>query len=64
MTEKLKSRKFIVWVTATIFMLAFIVLTFVLKGSNTVESFLPWWGIISIGYIGGNVAQDFTRRKE
>lgn len=60
MTDKLTSRKFIVWITATVFLAGALVLAFVTRDSALVLSFTPWWGGISMAYIGANVAQKFT----
>lgn len=57
---KMKSRKFIVWVVATIFELAFIVIGLTLGKTELAQDFIVWWGSISLVYIGGNVAQKFA----
>lgn len=61
MTEsKLNSRKFIVWIAATIFELASLVYAFAAKDSSIAQQFTSWWGWISALYIGANVAQKFS----
>lgn len=58
--KKYMSRKFIVWIAATLFVVAAFVLSFVLKNERILEIFAPYWGGVSMLYIGGNVAQDFA----
>ena len=58
--EKFLSRKFIVWLAATIF----IVLSFVFKETEVLNNLIPWWGSISLVFIGANVAQDFAKAKK
>ena len=58
--EKFLSRKFIVWIIATIF----VVLAFVFKQQDVINNFIPWWGSISLVFIGANVAQDFAEAKK
>lgn len=58
--KKMKSRKFIVWVVATIFELAFILIGLILGKTDLAQDFIVWWGSISLVYIGGNVAQKFA----
>lgn len=58
--KKMKSRKFIVWIVATIFELAFCALGFATKDTSLAQDFIVWWGSISLVYIGGNVAQKFA----
>ena len=63
MNNKLKSRKFIVWLVATIFLLLSFVCYFVIKDStitDVMKIFAEGWCWISAIYIGGNVAQKFT----
>lgn len=61
--NKLHSRKFIVWLVATVFMLASIIASIIIKNADVATSFSSWWGLISVCYIGGNVAQDFIFNK-
>lgn len=58
--KKMKSRKFIVWIVATIFELFFIGIGLVLGKTELAQDFIVWWGSISLVYIGGNVAQKFA----
>lgn len=58
--KKLESRKFIVWVTATVFMAGALSFSFVAKNSELALAALPWWGGISMIYIGANAAQKFV----
>lgn len=58
--KKMKSRKFIVWIVATLFELAFIVIGLTLGKTELAQDFIVWWGSISLVYIGGNVAQKFA----
>lgn len=58
--KKMKSRKFIVWIVATIFELAFIMIGLSLGKTELAQDFIVWWGSISLVYIGGNVAQKFA----
>lgn len=63
MTEsKFKSRKFIVWIVATLIMVACCVISFITKDTSIVNSFTSIWGGISMIYIGGNVVQDFANK--
>lgn len=59
--KKLSSRKFIVWLTATVFELIALVAGFFTKDFTLAQEFIPWWGGISMLYIGGNVAQKFVK---
>lgn len=63
-TNKFTSRKFIVWIVATLIMVACCVMGFITKETNIVTSFTSIWGGISMFYIGGNVIQDFTKKNE
>lgn len=58
--NKFLSRKFIVWLTATIF----VILAFIFKQAEVVNNLIPWWGSISLVFIGANVAQDFAAAKK
>lgn len=58
--NKFLSRKFIVWFTAT----AFVILAFILKQAEVANTLIPWWGAISLVFIGANVAQDFAEPKK
>lgn len=58
--KKFTSRKFIVWVVATILFVAILALGFFLGETKIAEDFVSFWGGISMLYIGGNVAQDFA----
>lgn len=62
--SKIRSRKFIVWIAATFFEAASLVLCFVTKDTTLAQQFTPWWGGISMAYIGGNVAQKFVKQEE
>jgi hypothetical protein len=59
MQNKLKSRKFIVWVVATIFYAIILALGFIVKDSKLALEFTSYWGFISMLYLGGNVTQKF-----
>lgn len=66
MNNKLKSRKFIVWLTATVFLILGFVGYFIVKSSDITELLkilAEGWTWISAIYIGGNVAQKFTEGK-
>lgn len=66
MKEKLKSRKFVVWITATIFLVLCFVAYVIVKDSTMAEVikiFAESWGWVSALYIGGNVAQKFVGEK-
>lgn len=62
--EKFKSRKFIVWIVATVIMIACCTMAFITKETTIVTSFTNIWGAISMLYIGGNVAQDFALKNQ
>lgn len=60
MNDKLKSRKFIVWITATVLLVLSFVAYVIVKDSTMAEvskSLAESWGWVSAFYIGGNVAQ-------
>lgn len=61
---KLRSRKFGVWITATLFETASFIAGFIIKDFTLAQDFMPWWGGISMLYIGGNVAQKFVQKTE
>lgn len=65
MTDKLKSRKFIVWLVATILLVLSFIAYMIVKDSTMAEVikiFAESWGWVSALYIGGNVAQKFTEK--
>lgn len=67
MTDKLKSRKFIVWITATILLILSFVAYIIVKSDLMAEVckiLAEGWCWISAFYIGGNVAQKFTNKGE
>lgn len=67
MNEKLKSRKFIVWITATVFLLLSFFSYIIREDAALTEImkvFAESWGWISTIYIGGNVAQKFKGGRE
>ena len=57
--KKYLSRKFIVWIVATIIFIGIIILSFFTQNETVAGQFVHYWGGISLAYIGGNVAQDF-----
>lgn len=59
-TNKIGSRKFIVWLTASAFFAGAIAYGFITKDDKMALDLIPWWGGISVAYIGGNVAQKFV----
>lgn len=66
MNNKLKSRKFIVWLTSTVFLILGFIGYFIVKTSDITDLLkilAESWGWISAIYIGGNVAQKFTEGK-
>lgn len=66
MKEKLKSRKFVVWITATILLLLSFIAYVIVKDSTMAEVikiFAESWGWVSALYIGGNVVQKFVGEK-
>lgn len=63
MNEKLKSRKFIVWIVATVLLVLSFVAYIIVKTDVMAEVckiLAEGWTWISAIYIGGNVAQKFT----
>lgn len=62
-SKKFASRKFIVWIVATVLELAFCAVAFVTSDISLAQEFIPWWGSISLVYIGGNVAQKFALKE-
>jgi hypothetical protein len=67
MNDKLKSRKFIVWIVSTVFVFLSFIAYIIVKDSEVMsvtKTFAESWGWISAFYIGGNVAQKcFTGEK-
>lgn len=66
MTDKIKSRKFIVWLVATIFVVFSFIAYIIVRDNevmNVTKIFAESWGWISAIYIGGNVAQKFATEK-
>ena len=62
--KKIFSRKFIVWIVATVFQLGAFVVSFINGNADIATEFFLWWGSISVCYIGGNVAQKYVYSKE
>lgn len=57
--NKFTSRKFIVWIVSTVFMIGCFVVSILNHDNEVLNSFTSVWGGVSMLYIGGNVAQDF-----
>ena len=57
MNEKLKSRKFQAWLVASVFEAAAIAFSLITKDPKMTELLTPWWGGITMVYIGGNAWQ-------
>lgn len=57
--SKIKSRKYQVWLIWT----ALVAISIVITKTVSVE-IVGWYGIVSIIYIGGNVAQKYLYKKE
>lgn len=56
--KKIQSRKFIVWIMATIFVLLVMLAYFLSNDpalTSVMETFAESWGWVSVIYIGGNV---------
>lgn len=56
--RKIQSRKFIVWITSTIFVLLSMLAYFLVNDpalTRVMETFAHSWGWVSVVYIGGNV---------
>jgi hypothetical protein len=65
MNEKIKSRKFIVWLVATILLVSSFVVYCIAKTDLMAEVckiLAESWKWVSVIYIGGNVAQKFTNK--
>lgn len=62
--KKIFSRKFIVWIVATVFQLGAFIVSVVNGNADIATEFFLWWGSISVCYIGGNVAQKYVYSKE
>ena len=61
--DKLKSRKFIVWLTSTIFVVVSLILNFISDSFMEVSKiFAESRGWVSAVYIGGNVTQKFVNK--
>lgn len=58
--KKMHSRKFIVWLVATVFFLGSLVYGFITKLDDLALAFIPWWGGISLTYLGANAAGKFA----
>lgn len=64
MNDKLKSRKFIVWLVATILLILSFIAYIIVKTdlmADVCKILAEGWTWISAIYIGGNVAQKFTK---
>lgn len=59
MTEKLKSRKFQVWIVWSLLAIACIFVPTLPK-----ETIFTYYGLISMIYIGGNVASSYIESKK
>lgn len=64
MKKKIFSRKFIVWIVATVFQLGAFIVSVINGNADIATEFFLWWGSISVCYIGGNVAQKYVYSKE
>ena len=62
--KKIFSRKFIVWMVATVFQLGAFIVSVINGNADIATEFFLWWGSISVCYIGGNVAQKYVYSKE
>ena len=62
--KKIFSRKFIVWIVATVFQLGAFIVSVINGNADIATEFFLWWGSISVCYIGGNVAQKYVYSKE
>ena len=62
--KKIFSRKFIVWIVATVFQLGAFIVSVINGNADIATEFFLWWGSISVCYIGGNVAQKYVYLKE
>ena len=63
-TKKMHSRKFMVWITATVFELGALAYAFISQDATMALQVVPWWGGISMVYIGANAAQKFAQKPE
>lgn len=57
---KLSSRKFIAWIVATVVLLATLIYAFITKDKELALTFMPWWGGITMLYLGANAAGKFA----
>lgn len=67
MNQKLKSRKFVVWLATTILTVISLSLNFFVDNTEIAslsKVFAEGYVVISSIYIGGNVAQKFTKNNE
>lgn len=62
--KKLQSRKFIVWIVASAYEAACLVYAFIAHDAVLAQQFTPYWGGISMLYIGGNVAQKYIEKEK
>lgn len=62
-TSKMHSRKFLVWIVASVLQVASTAYAFITEDSTLAVQMLPWWGGISMIYIGANAAQKFATPK-
>lgn len=62
--KKIFSRKFFVWIVATVFQIGAFIVSVVNGNADIATEFFLWWGSISVCYIGGNVAQKYVYSKE
>lgn len=67
MEDKLKSRKFIVWVTGTILVIGSLVASTITNNNTLAEvskTFADGWVILSGVYMGANAISKFGNKKE
>lgn len=56
---KMASRKFIAEVIASVVLIATIIYAFITKDKELALAFIPWWGGITMFYLGANAADKF-----
>lgn len=58
--SRLRSRKFIAWIVASAVLLATVIYAFITKDKELALAFIPWWGAITMLYLGANAAGKFA----
>lgn len=58
--SKMTSRKFIAWLVASVVLLGTMTYAFITEDKELALAFIPWWGGITMLYLGANAAGKFA----